>query len=135
MIFIHTLKKFYYLFELCLQKYICELSPFLPIITQAMSIFGEIHKYSLGWWLGNGFICIKMYEIVNVYLSVLSKYVIKYVDRVIKSTRFRWAGHVTIMEENRSTLKVLKRNSVGKRPLARPRGRAFVNATLNLRVP
>ena len=39
---------------------------------------------------------------------------------VIKSRRFRWAGHVARMEESRSAFKILTGKSTGKRPLGRP---------------
>ena len=85
--------------------------------------------------------------------------------RVIKSRRFRWAGHAARVEEGRSAIKILTGKPTGKRPLGRPRRRwednirmnleeidinagnwvdsaqdmnywrALVNATLNLRVP
>ena len=84
--------------------------------------------------------------------------------RVIKSRRFRWAGHVA-MEDGRSSFNILTGKPTGKRPLGRPRRRwednirmdlegigvnvgnwvdsaqdrnywrALVNAALNLRVP
>ena len=37
--------------------------------------------------------------------------------REIKSRRLRWAGHVAIMEEGRSTFKILASKPTGKRPL------------------
>ena len=43
--------------------------------------------------------------------------------RVIKSIKFRWEGHVAIMEEGRSTIKILTGTPTGKRPLRRPRRR------------
>ena len=85
-------------------------------------------------------------------------------NRVNKSRRLRWTGHVARMEEGRCTFKVLTGNSIGKRPLGRRRRRwedniriylkeigittrnwidsahdrvycrAFVNVALNLRV-
>ena len=85
--------------------------------------------------------------------------------RVIKSRRWRWAGHVARMERSRSAFKILTGKPTGKRPLGRPRRRwednirmdfeviginagnwvdssrdrdywrALVNAALNLRVP
>ena len=36
--------------------------------------------------------------------------------RVIKSRRFRWAGHVSRMEEGRSAFKILTGKPRGKRP-------------------
>ena len=79
---------------------------------------------------------------------------------MIKSTRFRWAGHVARKEEGTSAFKILTGKPTGKRPLGRPRRRlkdnirmdleeivisagnwvdsdwrALVNATFNLRVP
>ena len=41
--------------------------------------------------------------------------------RVINSRRLRKAGHVTRMEEGRSTFKILTGKPTGKRPLGRPR--------------
>ena len=41
--------------------------------------------------------------------------------RVIKSRRFRWAGHVTRMEESMSAFKILTGKPTGKRPLERRR--------------
>ena len=43
--------------------------------------------------------------------------------RVMKSRRFRWAGHVARMEKGRSVFKILTGTPVGKRPLGWPRGR------------
>ena len=84
---------------------------------------------------------------------------------MIKSRRLRWARHVARMEEGRSAFKILTGKPTAKRPSGRPRRRwednirmdleeigvnagnwvdsaqdrnycrAFVNATLNLRVP
>ena len=42
--------------------------------------------------------------------------------RVIKSRRFRWAGHVARMEEGRSAFKILTGTSTGKRPRRRWQG-------------
>ena len=84
---------------------------------------------------------------------------------MIKSRRFRWAGHVARMEEGSCAFKISTGKSTGKRALWRPRRRwednirmdleeiginagnwvnsvqdrnywrALVNAALNLRVP
>ena len=42
---------------------------------------------------------------------------------VIKSRRFRWAGHVARMEYGRRTFKILTGKTTGKRPLGKPRHR------------
>ena len=87
------------------------------------------------------------------------------IGRVIKSRRLIWAGHAARIEEGRSTFKILAGELTGKRPLGRPRRKwednirvdlkeidvnrrnwtdsdherdfwkAFVNVTLNFRVP
>ena len=92
-------------------------------------------------------------------------YISPNIARVIKYRRFRWAGHVTRMEEGRSVFNILTGNFTGNIPLGRPRRRwednirmileeicintgnwvdsaqdrnywtALVNAALNLRVP
>ena len=43
--------------------------------------------------------------------------------RVIKSRRFRWAGHVDSIEGDRSAFKILTGKPTGKSPLGRPRRR------------
>ena len=43
--------------------------------------------------------------------------------RIIKSRRFRWAGHVAKMEEGRKAFKILIGKRTGKRPLQKPRRR------------
>ena len=87
------------------------------------------------------------------------------IDRVIRSRRLRWAGHIAKMVEGRRAFKILKGKPTGKRPLGWPRRRwedniridheeiginvgnwvdsaqdrnywrALVNAALKLRVP
>ena len=52
--------------------------------------------------------------------------------RVIKSIRFRWAGHVARMEEGRSAFKILTGKPTGKRPLGRPRRRWEDNVRMAL---
>ena len=84
---------------------------------------------------------------------------------MIKSTRFRWGGQLAKMEEGRSSFKILKYKPIEKRHLGRPRRRwkdnirmdlkeiavntknwlnlaqdrdywrAFLNVTLNVRIP
>ena len=49
--------------------------------------------------------------------------------KVIKSRRFRWAGHVARMEEGRSAFKIL----TGKHRGGRPRRRWEDNIRLNLK--
>ena len=52
--------------------------------------------------------------------------------RVIKSRRLRWAGHVAIIEEGRSSFKILTGKPTGKRPLGRPRRRWEDNIRMDL---
>ena len=52
--------------------------------------------------------------------------------RVIKSRRFRWAGHVARMEEGKSAFKILTGKSTCKRPLGRPRRRWEDNIRMGL---
>ena len=51
---------------------------------------------------------------------------------MIKSRRFRWAGHVARMEEGRSSFKILIGKPTGKRPLGRPRRRCEDNIRMDL---
>jgi hypothetical protein len=87
------------------------------------------------------------------------------INRIIKSKRMRWAGHVARMGEKRNVYRLLVEKPEGKRPLGRPgrrwmdnikmalleiglnvvdwiglaqdryRWRALVNSVMNLRVP
>ena len=43
--------------------------------------------------------------------------------RVIKSRRFKWAGHLARMAEGSSAFRILTGKSTGKRPLEWPRRR------------
>ena len=52
--------------------------------------------------------------------------------RVIKSSRLRWAGHLTRMEEGRSAFKILTGKPTGKRPLGRPRRRWEDNIRMDI---
>ena len=51
---------------------------------------------------------------------------------MIKSRRFRWAGHVARMEEGRSSFKMLTGKPTRKRPLGRPRRRWEDNIKMDL---
>ena len=53
--------------------------------------------------------------------------------RVIKSTRLRWADHVTRMEGDRSAVNILVGKSTGKRPLGRYRRRWKENTRMALK--
>ena len=54
------------------------------------------------------------------------------IDRVKKSRRLRWAGHVARMEEDRSVFKILTSKPIGKRPFERPRRRWEDNVRMEL---
>ena len=53
--------------------------------------------------------------------------------RVIKSIRLRWAGHVSRMKENSSTLKTVRGTPTGRIPLGRPRRRWDDNIRMDLK--
>ena len=53
------------------------------------------------------------------------------IDRVNKSRRLRWAGHVAI-KVGRSAFKILTGKPTGKRPLGRPRRRWEDNIRMDL---
>ena len=53
--------------------------------------------------------------------------------RVIKSRRFRWAGHVVRMEEGRSAFKILTGKPTGKRHVGRPRRRSEDNIRMDVK--
>ena len=52
---------------------------------------------------------------------------------MIKSRRWRWAGHVARMEEARSTFKILTGTPTGKRHLGRPGHRWEDNIRMDLK--
>jgi hypothetical protein len=52
--------------------------------------------------------------------------------RVFKSWRTRWADHAAHMGETRNAYNILTRESEGKRPLGRPRGRWEDNMRMDL---
>ena len=49
-----------------------------------------------------------------------------------KSRRFRWAGHITRIEEGRNAFKILTGKPTGKRPLERLRRRWEDNIRMDL---
>ena len=49
-----------------------------------------------------------------------SLYCSPYIDRVIKSRRLRWTGHLGRVKEGRCALKILTGTTTGKRTLGRP---------------
>ena len=53
--------------------------------------------------------------------------------RVIKSRRFRWAGHVARMEGCRTAFKSLTGTPTGKRPLGRTRRRWEDNIRMDIK--
>ena len=54
---------------------------------------------------------------------------------MIKYRILRWAGHVTRMEEGRSSFKISTSKPTGKRPLGRPRSRWEDNIRLGKHLP
>ena len=54
------------------------------------------------------------------------------IGRVIKPRRLRWAGHVAIIEEGKSTFKILSKKPIGKRHLGRSRRRWEDNIRMDL---
>ena len=57
----------------------------------------------------------------------------KYIVKVIKSRRSRWAGHVARMDEGRNAFKILTDKPTGKGLLGRPRRRWDDNIRMNLK--
>ena len=51
---------------------------------------------------------------------------------MIKSRKFRWAGHVARIDEGRSAFKILTGKPTGKKPLGRPRRRWEDNIRMDL---
>ena len=68
-----------------------------------------------------------------LHIEELHSVYIVYIDRVIKSRRFRFTGHVARMEEGWSTLTILTGNPKGKRPLGRNRLRWENNIRIDLK--
>jgi hypothetical protein len=54
------------------------------------------------------------------------------INRIIKSRKMRWAGHVARMGEKRSVYRLLVGKPEGKRPLGRPRRRWVDNIRMDL---
>jgi hypothetical protein len=55
------------------------------------------------------------------------------INRMIKSMRMRWAGHVGRMGEKRNAYRILVGKSEGKIPLGRPRSRCVDNIKMDLK--
>jgi hypothetical protein len=53
--------------------------------------------------------------------------------RAMKSRRLRWAGHIAIMEESKSALKILTDDSAGNKPLGSPWRRWADNIRVDLK--
>jgi hypothetical protein len=53
------------------------------------------------------------------------------INRIIKSRRMRWAGHVARMGEKRNVYSLLVGKPEGKRPLGRPRRRWMDNIKMD----
>ena len=51
---------------------------------------------------------------------------------MIKSSRLRWAGHITRMEDGRSAFKILTGKPSGKRRLGKPRRSSEDNIRMDL---
>jgi len=60
-------------------------------------------------------------------------YFLPNIERVVKSRRMRWAGHVARIGEGRGVHRVLVGKPEGKRPLGRPRRRWKDNIKMDLR--
>jgi hypothetical protein len=57
----------------------------------------------------------------------------KYIIRMIKPRRMRWAGHIAQMGARRNEYRILVGKPEGKRPLGRPRCWWLDNIKMNLR--
>ena len=53
--------------------------------------------------------------------------------RVIKSRRLRWPGHISRLEEDKSSIKILTGTPAGRRPLGRPMRRCEDNVRRDLK--
>jgi hypothetical protein len=54
------------------------------------------------------------------------------INKIMKSIRMRWAGHVVRMGEKRNAYRLLVGKPEGNRPLGRPRRRWVDNIWINL---
>jgi hypothetical protein len=63
---------------------------------------------------------------------VLELCLYKFIIRIIKSRRMRWAGHVARMGEKTNVYRLLVGKPEGKRPLGRPRRRWIDNIKMDL---
>jgi hypothetical protein len=66
-------------------------------------------------------------ELHNLYSSPST------INRIIKSSRIRWAEHVARTGEKRNACRILVGKPEGKRPLGRPRRRWVDNIKMDLR--
>jgi len=87
----------------------------------------DSHIFTFGRFALSG----KWRKLHNEELSYL--YSLPNIDRVIKSRRMRWAGHVARMGEGRGVHRVLVGKPEGKRQLGRPRRRWEDNIKMDLR--
>ena len=67
-----------------------------------------------------------------ITLKLNDLYSLPNIERVVKSRRMRWAGHVARMVEDRGVHRVLVGKPEGKRPLGRPRHRWEDNIKIDL---
>jgi hypothetical protein len=65
--------------------------------------------------------------------EILIRNLCGYRNRMIKSRRMRWAGHVARMGEKRNAYRILVEKPEGKRPLGRLRRRWVDNIKMDLR--
>ena len=93
---------------------------------------GYLKTGSRGEYLGPGRIANSEWR--RLYNEELhSLYRSSNIVRVIKSRRFRWAGHVARLEEGRSVFKILTGTPAGNWPLGRSRRRWEDNIGMDLK--
>jgi hypothetical protein len=72
--------------------------------------------------LCTGFACCYIRCYVQ-YCNIIDLYFLPNIERIVKSRRMRWVGHLARMGEERGVHRVLVGKPEGKRPLGRPRRR------------